>query len=526
MKKRSSAGMRVARPHSSKQEISRLLDRIIVESPIPLIIQDESCRILQMSKGWTRFSGYTLDDIPTLDEWRQRAYGNQEPAAPCLEAVPGGTVDDGEWVITAKDGSQRVWHFMVTPLGLVERRRLSLVTAVDVTERKRVEKALLKTEELLKQGVRVAGLGIFDHDQINETVYWSPEMKAICGWRRDENPDLAGWIAGLHPEDHDRIAQAIRKAHDPMGDGRYDVEHRIVRRDGSVRWVRIKSQTFFEGAGWARHPVRTIGALLDITDQKLAEEYRERLLTHEQELRAGAESANRLKDDFLSTLSHELRTPLTSIIGWTSLLRQRPFDAATLRAIETIERNARTQQRLIEEILDVSRIASGKFTFAPQVVELQPVIEAAVESIRPAAGAREIRLETILSAAGVPVFGDPDRLLQLASNLLSNAVKFTPPGGTVQVRLCRENTSIELAVTDTGEGIDPEFLPHVFDRFRQADCSTTTRKHGGLGLGLAIVQHIVELHGGTVRAESPGRGKGATFRIDLPVHEPCNRTRA
>jgi signal transduction histidine kinase len=319
------------------------------------------------------------------------------------------------------------------------------------------------------------------------------------------------------------IARGIRNAHDPKGNGLYEVEHRLLRRDGSVRWVRIKSQTFFAGAGWARHPVRTIGALLDITEQKMAEEYRERLLAHEQDLRAAAESANRLKDEFLSTLSHELRTPLTSIIGWTCILRGGTLEPATLRALDTIERNARAQQRLIEEILDVSRIASGKFAFLPHPLELQPLIEAAVESIRPVAVARQIRLETSLLSSGLLVYGDPDRLLQMASNILSNALKFTPPGGTVQVKLCRRDSSISFLVSDTGEGIDAAFLPHVFDRFRQAN-STSTRKHGGLGLGLAIVQHIVYLHGGTIRAESPGRGKGTTFVIDLPIHTPVDES--
>jgi PAS domain S-box-containing protein len=523
MKKRTPPGIASASSRFSKHEIARLLNRVIAESPIPLIIQDQNSRILQMSKGWTRFSGYTLEDIPTLGAWRQRAYGAGEPDQQYTgESMGEETVDDGEWVITAKDGSTRIWHFMVTPLGPLEGRKLFLVTAIDVTERKRAEEALLKTEEILRQGVRVACLGIFDHDQVNDTIYWSPEMRTICGWVQEEPNTVAKWVENVHPEDRDVIARSIQKAHDPTGQGRYDVEHRILRLDGSVRWVRIKSQTFFEGRGESRHPVRTIGALLDITEEKLAEEYRAQLLVREQELRAAAESANRIKDDFLSTLSHELRTPLTSIIGWSSLLRQQQLDTGALRAVETIDRSARTQQRLIEEILDVSRIASGKFAFMPSTLELQPVIEASIECIRPAAAARNILLETLLSCSGVLVFGDPDRLLQMASNVLSNAVKFTPPGGTIQVQLRRGDSSIKFIVSDTGEGIDPNFLPHVFDRFRQGN-STLTRRHGGLGLGLAIVQHIVELHSGVIRAESSGIGKGATFEIDLPIHTPANK---
>jgi len=521
MKKRSRGGIGLERSRSYR-EVARLLYRAIAESPIPLIIHDENSRILQVSKGWTRFSGYTIEDIPTLGDWRQRAYGVRQPVQQFInELGTDETVDDGDWLITAKDGSQRIWHFLVTPLGRFEGRRLLLATAVDVTERKRVEQALLKTEELLKQGIRVAWLGIFDHDQINQKIYWSPEMRAICDMESDETVTLAGFLAQVHPEDRDVIARTIRQAHDPAGNGRYDVEHRIIHRDGSVRWVRIKSQTFFEGEAGARHAVRTVGAALDITDQKLADQYRERLIAHEQELRAAAESANRLKDDFLSTLSHELRTPLTSIIGWTCLLREGPLEATASRAIATIERNARTQQRLIEEILDVSRIASGKFAFTPSALELQPVIAAAVDSIRPTAEERRIHLETSLSCPGIFVFGDSDRLIQMASNLLSNAVKFTPPGGAVQVRLYRADSTIKFIVTDTGEGIDPSFLPHVFDRFRQGN-STTTRKYGGLGLGLAIVHHILELHGGSIRAESPGKGKGATFVVDLPILTPAD----
>src|SRR5262245_247267 len=187
MKKRSLPGTGLERSRSRLNEIVRLLDRAIIEAPIPLVIHDENNRILRVSKGWTRFSGYTPEDIPTIGDWRQRAYGDREPVEHYTDEMlrDDETVDDGEWVITAKDGSKRAWHFMVTPLGLLEGQRLLLVTAVDVTERKRIEEALLKTEELLKQGVRVACLGIFDHDQLNETLYWSPEMRAICGWEPD-----------------------------------------------------------------------------------------------------------------------------------------------------------------------------------------------------------------------------------------------------------------------------------------------------------------------------------------------------
>jgi PAS domain S-box-containing protein len=236
-----------------------------------------------------------------------------------------------------------------------------------------------------------------------------------------------------------------------------------------------------------------------------------------------AQEVNRLKDEFLATLSHELRTPLTAVLGWTRLLGTGQLDEATqARALETIERNAQSQVQLIDDILDVSRIIRGKLRLNVRAADLAPVIESAVDSVRPAAEAKGIRLQVVLDPRAGPVSGDPDRLQQVVWNLLSNAIKFTPKDGRVQVLLARVNSHLELTVSDTGQGIEKKFLPYVFDRFRQADPSTT-RKHGGLGLGLAIVRHLVELHGGTVTAESDGAGQGTTFKVSLPlmiVHQP------
>jgi signal transduction histidine kinase len=254
---------------------------------------------------------------------------------------------------------------------------------------------------------------------------------------------------------------------------------------------------------------------MDVTEQKQAEQEREWLLEREQELRSAAEAANRTKDEFLLTLSHELRTPLTSVLGWTSLLRQKTFDAETNRALETIERNARALQRLIEDILDVSRIVSGSFRLNLRPTQLTAVIADAAEGIHPAADAKSIMVHKELDP-DIVVAGDPDRLQQVAGNLLSNAIKFTPQNGNVWVRLRRKGNRAEFCVQDSGQGIDHAFLPYVFDRFRQAD-SSTIRRHGGLGLGLAITRHIVELHGGSIYARSVGKDCGTTFTIDLPL---------
>jgi len=260
----------------------------------------------------------------------------------------------------------------------------------------------------------------------------------------------------------------------------------------------------------------------EVMERKRAEAERDQLLQSERLARLEAEHGSRMKDEFLATLSHELRTPLNAILGWAQLLRARPSPVEDLRqGLETIERNSRLQAQLIEDLLDMSRIISGKVRLEVQAVDLARVVMAAIDTVSPAAEAKQIRLQPMLDPDSGPVMGDPSRLQQVIWNLLSNAVKFTPRHGRVQVLLQRVNSHVEIVVTDSGEGIAPEFLPYVFERFRQAEGSTT-RRHGGLGLGLSIVKHLIELHGGTVRAYSAGRGTGATFTVALPlssVHE-------
>src|SRR6266540_2843331 len=251
---------------------------------------------------------------------------------------------------------------------------------------------------------------------------------------------------------------------------------------------------------------------------------RQQLLASEQEARKtaedakrAAEDANRLKDEFLSTVSHELRTPLTAINGWALMLRAGRLDAAqTARALETIVRSAKSQNQLIDDLLDVSRIIAGKLRLDVAPLKLGSVIEAAIETVRPAAEAKGIRVSALLDPAADAMYGDAERLQQVVWNLLSNAVKFAPNGGRVEVRLERADSYVEIVVADNGQGIKPEFLPYVFERFRQED-GGTNRQQGGLGLGLAIVRHIVELHGGTVGVASEGLGKGATFTVALPI---------
>ncbi|MBA3569124.1 MAG: response regulator [Pyrinomonadaceae bacterium] len=272
---------------------------------------------------------------------------------------------------------------------------------------------------------------------------------------------------------------------------------------------------------------RPVGVMIQVTDTTEMAIFRKQVIamneqlllsaTRQHELTEIAERANQLKDEFLATLSHELRTPLTSIVGWAEMLGNPKLDpVASLRAIEVIRRNARMQVQMIDDLLDVSRIITGKLRLSVQPVDLGTIIIAAVDGLRPAAEAREIRLQLHLDSPAGQVSVDPDRLQQVAWNLISNAIKFTPKGGRVIVSLDRVESHVEVTVSDTGLGIAPEFLPHVFDRFRQAD-ATTTRIFGGLGLGLSIVRQLVELHGGTVRVDSEGEGLGSTFTVSLPL---------
>jgi PAS domain S-box-containing protein len=298
----------------------------------------------------------------------------------------------------------------------------------------------------------------------------------------------------------------------PINRARTSLQREVSEVRRGDRWLEIAVDPVTRNGVFVGG-VRTI---TDITERKRAETERDQLLERERTARLEAEAANRLKDEFLATLSHELRTPLNAIVGWAAVLRGQALPPDLRRAVDTIDRNARVQSQLIEDILDVSRIVTGKLQLEVARVDLVTVLGAALESLRPTAEARQIRVEVDVDPALPTLSGDPARLQQVVWNLLSNSLKFTPPGGAVAMRAAVDGGDVRLEIQDTGAGIAPDFLPHVFERFRQADASTT-RAHSGLGLGLAIVRHLVELHGGTVEAHSDGLGCGATFRVRLPV---------
>jgi PAS domain S-box-containing protein len=381
-------------------------------------------------------------------------------------------------------------------------------------ERKQVEEALRESENRLRLALESTELGTWDFNPITNVLKWDNRCKAMFGLPPSAEITWDVFLAGLHPEDRDRTHQVVLQSFNPEGGGDYDIEYRTVGlEDGIERWVAAKGKAFFNSAGGV---IRFIGTVLNITEKKRAEAEREQLLQREQAARAEAERANRIKDEFLAVLSHELRSPLNPILGWTKLLQMRKFDETrTTQALATIERNARVQTQLIDDLLDVAKILRGKLSLNEASVNLSSVVEAAIDTVKTAAAAKSISVHPVLPNIG-QVSGDAARLQQIVWNLLSNAIKFTPNGGRVDIQLNRVGNQAEITVRDTGRGINPDFLPHIFESFRQEDASIT-RKYGGLGLGLAIVRQLVEAHGGTITADNSGEGLGATFTVRLPL---------
>ncbi|MEH1865146.1 MAG: response regulator [Nostoc sp.] len=387
----------------------------------------------------------------------------------------------------------------------------------ELKERQQVEAQLRQSEEQLRLGMQIAGFALARFDYASNTVELSPEAAALYGLPVHELVVSRKRIhATFHPEEQAKLAQLIEQILDPAGSGWFACDHRVVWADGNVRWLSVRKQTFFDPTSTNERPIYAILAAVDITERKLVEQEREQLLEKEQLARAEAERANRIKDEFLAVLSHELRSPLNPILGWTKLLQTGRLDQTkTAEALATIERNAKLQTKLIDDLLDVAKIIRGKLSINANPVNLAFVIESAIDTVRTTVVAKSIVLHPVLPNIG-QVYGDSNRLQQIVWNLLSNAIKFTPNRGRVEIQLQRVDEQAQIVVSDTGIGIDPEFLPHIFESFRQENTSIT-RKYGGLGLGLAIVRQLVEVHGGTITADSPGVGLGATFIVRLPL---------
>jgi PAS domain S-box len=357
-------------------------------------------------------------------------------------------------------------------------------------------------------------LAVVEWDSDFRVSRWSESAEALFGWEAEE-------VLGKHVNEwHFVFADDVNAVDTVTFRQREGLEiqgvlyNRNYKKDGSVIHCEWYNSVLHDETG---NLVSVLSLVLDVTDRKLAEKERAALLVRERNARRHAEEADRLKDEFLATLSHELRTPLTSILGWASMIRNGEVEGANAaRAIETIERNARSQARLIDDLLDVSRIITGNLRLDLNPLDLGPIVDSAVDALRPTADAKGIGLRMEFAPVSCLVRGDANRLRQVIWNLLSNAIKFTPKRGHVTITLDCIESLARLTVRDTGEGISAEFLPYVFDRFRQAEGSIS-RKQGGLGLGLAVVRHLVELHGGNVSANSEGLDKGSTFQVELPM---------
>lgn len=369
-----------------------------------------------------------------------------------------------------------------------------------------------RAREALTLALDAAELGTFHCPMPLGPVVWNATCKAHFWLPADAIIDMDKFYDLIHAEDRQRTRAAVTAAIE--GRRPYDVEYRTVAADGRFRWLRAKGRAYFGDDGL---PTRFDGITIDISAQKMLEDERERVVSVERAAREEAENISRIKDEFLATLSHELRTPLSAMLGWVYVLKRTTANLPDVKqGLEAIERNARSQSKLIDELLDMSRIIAGNLRLETQSLLPAVGIEAVIASLKPVADAKGVRLVGELDPEAGPVLADADRLAQITSNLLSNAIRFTPDGGRVTVRLGTEDRQLVLEVLDTGEGISKDFLPLVFERFRQGDGSTT-RRHGGLGLGLAIVRHLTELHGGTVAAHSDGPGHGARFTVRIPL---------
>ena len=491
----------LSREQKARAEAERQRDftRLVLEgAPIAIgVMEGPDHRFALVNRSTCELTGLTEE------QFIGRAHAEVVPEAdkvvgPILERVyTTGTSVTDEIEVELQTGRR---HLLVTWTALPGQNGQPdsvLYLSLDITDRKQMEGRIRESEAQLRtladavpQLVWMAeadGYIFWYNQRWYEYTGTTPEQMEGWGWQSVHDPEM--------------LPRVVKRWKASLETGEpFEMEFPLKGADGVFRWFLTRVNPLRDSHG---RIVRWFGTNTDVDEQRrAAEELRE---------------ANRLKDEFLATVSHELRTPLTAILGWAHLLRTGQLDKKSVsNALETIERNARSQSQLIDDLLDVSRIITGKLRLDVRQVDPGSFIEPAIEALRPAAEAKDVRIQKVMDTGVVSVAGDPSRLQQVVWNLLSNAIKFTPKGGKVQVRLERINSHIEIAVTDTGVGIDPQFLPHIFERFRQAD-QTTTRHHGGLGLGLAIVRHLVELHGGTVEANSAGEDQGTTFVVKLPI---------
>ncbi|HEX2825325.1 MAG TPA: PAS domain-containing protein [Burkholderiales bacterium] len=506
------------RANVALQESLTLLRGVTESTPDLIIVKDSAGRVVMANPAQVEAIGKPEDSI----------VGRTDAEFMDDAALAARTMENDRRVM-ASGRTERVEESMQTPDGV----RTYLTTksplhdvrggvtgvigvATDISGRKRMENELREAQRFTQGLVETAPIVLYLFDHLQHRIVYATGMglQALGYTAADLMAhDRAGLERLIHPDDLAAVIDKLRR-------GQYEdqamreVEFRLRASDGEWRWMHARERAFEPGA---ENRLR-LGVTVDITDRKMAEIQREALVSTEQRLRLEAERANRAKDEFLAIVSHELRSPLNALRGWGFLLGSAKAPDASLieRATQAIKRNVDHQARLIDDLLDTSRIMSGKLNIERRPVNLVEVVQGAMEVVKPSSAAKRIDVTLDAGRPALNIEGDAARLHQIVVNLLSNAVKFTPEGGAVRVALKAADGALLLSVADTGAGIEAEFLPRVFDRFSQADTSTT-RRHGGLGIGLALVRHLTELHGGKVRADSEGAGKGATFTVELPL---------
>jgi PAS domain S-box-containing protein len=507
-------------PHR-KQEA---LDRLILESARDFAIMslDLNGIVETWTEGAQRLFQYTEEDAVgnRCDLiWREQDLLTAEPEKERQRAIALGMAEDRRWH-RAKDGSLRFVNGTMRPLLDEQQRVVGFVKICrDETDRHLAEQTAQQSQQRLRAMVDQAMVGIVTTNLDGRLREVNDRFCQLVGRSREELLGLS-FVEWTYPEE---LQASVENFERLVRDGTpFFLEKRYRRPDGKEVWGESHVSPILDENGKC---TEVMSVILDITARKNAQfehhrltAEREQLLASERLARAQAERASRLKDEFLATVSHELRTPLTAIVGWSSILQDSPDDAELLReGIEVIQRNAQTQSQLIEDVLDVARITSGKLRLQLRRVDLAELLQTAVATSNALAVAKSVRI-VLQAEPGIYLTADPERLQQVVWNLLSNAIKFSEAGAVVHVRGSSPDSAAVIRVTDEGRGMESDLIAHIFDRFTQAD-STSTRRQGGLGLGLSIVRHIVELHGGFVEAQSPGPGLGSTFTVTLPRAE-------
>jgi PAS domain S-box-containing protein len=523
--------------------------RLLDASVDGILAFDRDCYYTAWNRAMERISGKKSADVLGRHAFEVFPFLKETGEDKCFyEALAGkSSVSENRPYTIPETGREGFFRGYYSPLYDTQDQIAGGIAIIrDITERKRADAAAEEAHQRLTFHVENSPLAVIEWDSDFRVSRWSESAERLFGWAPEEviGKHVGDWHF-VFDEDVDGVEQVTNRQR--LGAEFLGVQrNRNYTRDGSVLYCEWYNSVLHNESGQL---ISVLSLVLDVTARELAAEERAQSLVREREARRQAEEADRLKDEFLATLSHELRTPLTSVLGWATLLRTGEVEETHIpRAIETIERNARSQARLIDDLLDVSRIITGNLRLDLRPINLAPIVEAAIHALRPTAEAKNIQLKMEFDSESCLVKGDPNRLRQVIWNLLMNAIKFTPRDGSVSVRLgcvVQDPTSlvpnptgnvqrqlpmrdskpeilpdcssyVRLSVSDTGEGIAESFLPFVFDRFRQAEGSIS-RKQGGLGLGLAVARHLVELHGGNIRAESGGPQQGSTFIVDLPL---------